>query len=104
MGNNNKNGAGVEYFASGHLKFSGTWKDDSKTGKGKEYNENGNIIFEGNYANDLRAGYGVEYYSNGEVYKGIFENGKANGNGILYTSENEKKFEGEFKDGLFSNG
>ena len=56
-----------------------------KNGKVKEYNSyNDTLIFEGEYKNGRRNGIGKEYDSNNIIYEGEYLNGKRNGHGIEY--------------------
>ena len=43
-------------------------------------------------------GYGIFYYSNGEKYEGEFKNGDREGFGVLFDSNGDEAYIGEFKD------
>ena len=69
---------------------------------GKEYlGENGNLLYEGEYINGKRNGKGKEYNSEEQLeYEGDFKNGKKEGIGKAYSKGSILIYEGEYKNGI----
>ena len=54
---------------------------------------------EGEYKNDLREGFGIFYWPNGKIDKGIWKNGKQDGDADYYNPKNKT-----WKKGYWENG
>lgn len=96
-----KNGKGklIEIKEGQKYIYHGIWEEDNLK-EGKIYYENGDI-YEGEIKNYKRDGEG-KFTSNSEIYEGHWKNDKKNGKGTLIFKNDGTKYEGEFKDNLFS--
>ena len=99
MTNQNFNGIGKYIHNNGNY-YIGKWMNGKKHGEGKLYHFGGDLYFKGKFINDRKEGEGIEYYSNGKIkYQGSFQNDSYNGNGTIFW-RNGDYFTGVFKDGL----
>ena len=55
--------------------------------------------YKGNYVKGIREGFRKFTWRNGNIFKGVFKNGKPNGNGII--TNNGFTFKAEYKDGNY---
>ena len=105
-----KNGSGniKEYYDDGKLKFEGEYLNGEKNGKGKEYlYYYGPLEFDyrPNYSdgpsnsNDRYGYYGFFHIYTFNSFEGEYKNGKRNGKGKEFYSNEKIKFEGEYLDG-----
>ena len=83
--------------------FEGEYKNGEKNGKGKEYNENGIILYEGKFDNGIKVGCGKgkEYdsFTDKLKYEGHYFDGKKEGEGKEYNTNDCLILEGKFKNG-----
>ena len=101
------------------LLYEGEYLNGKRHGKGKEYDEfDGLLVFEGEYlngkkwngkANEIIRYYNYEYYRNHSImnkliFKGEYLNGKRNGKLTEFFINGNKKFVGEYLNGLKWNG
>ena len=81
--------------------FSGKYIIFETKEKGKEYNAyNDNLLFEGEYLNGKRNGNGKEYDSEDKlIFEGEYLNGKRHGKGKEYDFDGKLLFEGDYLNG-----
>lgn len=95
-------GEAALYSENKELIYSGGFSAGKFNGKGELY-EDGQLVYKGDFVNGERTGEGT-FFDNGEkVYSGGFLAGKYSGNGILYRYETDMRLEGVFEDG-YANG
>lgn len=74
-------------YLNGQVTFKGTWKGGMRCGFCQEF-EGGRLVYKGEYKDDVRNGYGVLYDSNQDiVFEGQWVNGKE---GLISIAENDK--------------
>jgi len=72
-----KEGAWVEYFENGQLRFKQNYKNGMLEGAFISYYKNGQLFAKGNHKNSKREGAWVYYHENGQLeHKGNLKNGK----------------------------
>ena len=97
---NKFNGQGKIYknhYLGKDLFYEGNFVNDNYSGKGKIYYQNKEIFYEGQFENNNIFGKGIKYYKNGKIkFQGTFSNNKCT-QGIYYSPDGIKLYEGEFK-------
>jgi len=83
--------------------YKGIMTEGRITGTGEVY-DYGNLIYKGELSNEKYQGQGKLYQDGQLLYEGEFSDNLYNGLGVLYYSSGSKKFDGIFKDGLYSEG
>ncbi len=71
-------------------KYYGYMKDGQHSGKGIYYNKNGNIQYNGEWKDGKLNGCGIEYFTQNDTYVGEFKDGKRNGKGTFIFSDGSK--------------
>jgi len=90
------------YFASGD-KYEGAFVKNQRHGLGcMTYNGKGE--YQGYWENGFRHGEGVFTYASGDVYSGWWRHGKKEGTGSYYSSAQNMKLTGEWKDNKMVDG
>ena len=98
--NNKCNGQGKIYknhFLGKYLFYEGNFDNDYFSGNGKMYYQNKEIFYEGQFEKNKIIGKGIKYYKNGKIkFQGNFSNNNCI-QGIYYSPDEIKLYEGEFK-------
>ncbi len=92
-------GKGAMYSEKGVLIYSGEFSSGIYNGKGELY-ENGRLVYRGDFVNGWKTGEGTLYKNGRMVYSGGFLEGAYSGNGVLYNFKNGMRLEGTFENGL----
>ncbi len=92
------NGKG-ELYEDGQLVYKGEFVNGEKTGESTIY-DNGELIYSGGMLSDKYSGEGILYnYKTDMRLEGVFEDGYANGNALLYSSDGELLYNGNMLKG-----
>ena len=99
--NNNRDGYGTDYYPNGKIWYKGEWKNGKRDGKGVNYYQTNDKYnreyYEGNWVNGERSGNGTLIWKSGSKYVGEWKNGKIDGYGTYYYSNNDIKYKGDWK-------
>lgn len=90
------------YSEDKELLYSGGFSAGKFNGRGELY-ENGQLVYKGDFVNGEKTGEGTLYQNGEMIYSGGFLAGKYSGSGILYRYKNNMRLEGVFEDG-YANG
>ena len=89
----NKEGPWKEFFDTGELKITGSYKNGLKEGIWEEYYENGQLKEKVIFINGVKDGLWLKYYSNNQLWgKGQYENGKMIGEWKYYDEDGNELF------------
>ena len=101
--NHKFNGKGqlyLDHYLGQYLFYEGNFVDNKLSGNGKMFYQNKDIFYEGQFENNDINGKGIKYYKNGKIKnEGIFSNNLCI-QGIYYSPDGEKLYEGEFKNDI----
>ena len=92
-----RHGKGIFKSKNG-IYYEGEWKNGLKNGKGKIIQ--GNMELEGEWKNDILNGKCRIKWKSGNIFDGILQNNKMNGNGYLVWYNKNEKYTGMWKDNL----
>ena len=101
--NDRYNGQGklyFDHFLGRYVFYEGNFDNNKLSGNGKMYYQNKKLFYEGLFGNNNINGKGIKYYKNGNIkFEGIFSNNICT-QGIYYSPEGIKLYEGEFKNDI----
>ena len=90
----------LDHYLGKYLFYEGNFDNNIMNGNGKIYYQNKEIFYEGEHSNNDINGKGIKYYKNGNIkIKGIFQNNICL-EGIYYSPNGLKLYEGEFKNDI----
>ena len=91
-----------EYDENGNIIYEGEYdhNDYSRHGKGIEYMDNDIPVYNGEWKNGKREGDGYYYKNRKPIFHGYWRDNQPNGQGIYDDEINNRKFGGEWKNGL----
>ena len=102
--NSQLNGHGTYYSKTGNILYIGNFLNGKYNGEGVLYNYNGKPIYEETFSNNSRSGFGkfYKYVNNVQYlyYVGYFHYGLFSGSGILYYTNGNILYSGNFKTGV----
>ena len=86
----------MDHYLGKYLYYEGNFDNNIFTGNGKMFYQNKKLFYEGQFENNKINGKGIKYYKNGKIKnEGIFSKNFCI-EGIYYSPDGEKLYEGEF--------
>ena len=86
----------MDHYLGKYLYYEGNFDNNIFTGNGKMFYQNKKLFYEGQFENNKINGKGIKYYKNGKIKnEGVFSENFCI-EGIYYSPDGEKLYEGEF--------